>query len=183
MPANRPHQDRAAKAAAILDAAEPLFLNSGYEATTMAMVAAAAGISPNAVYWYFPGKDDLLAAILRRRQKNALTQLDARSGASFETQVKAVLAELDSVAGLTATVHERAEHSEAVADAHRAFHSGVDAQLRHGFEAAGLSEDDARRASAALIAAVEGIHLHSPTRDAAERDELILWLLGRLAGS
>ena len=64
MPANRPHVDRDAKAAEILDAAEVLLLSDGYEAMTMASVARAAGISSNAVYWYFPSKDELLAAVL-----------------------------------------------------------------------------------------------------------------------
>ncbi len=57
MPANRPHLNRDAKTAEILDAAESLLLEDGYEATTMSAIARKAGISSNAVYWYFPGKD------------------------------------------------------------------------------------------------------------------------------
>lgn len=68
MPSNRQHIDRDAKAAEILDAAESLLLSDGYEATTMAAIARGAGVSNNAVYWYFPGKDELLAAVLRRRR-------------------------------------------------------------------------------------------------------------------
>ncbi len=184
MPANRPHVDRDAKTAEILDAAETLLLRDGYEATTMASVARASSISSNAVYWYFPGKDELLAAVLRRRQEKMLARLKAGlSDAPLQEQVVAVLNELDAVANLTATVHERAEHSAAVAEVHAAFHAGVDAKLRHGFEAAGLSEKDARMASAALMTVVEGIHLHRLDRDAPARNELVLWVIKRLSGT
>jgi AcrR family transcriptional regulator len=44
----------------IAQTAERLFLEQGYEVTTMEEVAAAAGISPRSVYRYFPAKDDLL---------------------------------------------------------------------------------------------------------------------------
>lgn len=183
MPANRPHVDRDAKVAEIVDAAEALLLEEGYEATTIAAVARAAGISGNAVYWYFPSKDDLLAAVLRRRQDEAFARLEAASPASLQVRVTAVLAELDAIAGLTATIHERAEHSQAVAEVHESFHARIDAGLRRGFEAAGLAERDARMASAAVIAMVEGIHLHDDSRDAATRDELVRWAIRRLAGN
>ncbi|HSS03983.1 MAG TPA: helix-turn-helix domain-containing protein [Solirubrobacterales bacterium] len=177
MPANRPHVDREAKAAEILDAAESLLLRDGYEATTMASVARAAGISSNAVYWYFSSKDELLASVLRRRQERAVSGLKVKSAASLQKQALAVLAELDSIASLTAVVHERAEHSPAVAEVHEAFHARVDAKLREGFEAAGMAGQDAGMAAAALIAMVEGIHLHSPTRDASARNDLVLWVI------
>ena len=37
-----------------------------------------------------------------------------------------MLAQLDQVAKLTATVHERAQHSAAVAEMHEAFHAAAD---------------------------------------------------------
>ena len=177
MPANRPHKARDAKAAEILDAAEQLLLLNGFEGTTMASVARAAGISSNAVYWYFPAKDELLAAVLRHRQEQASARLKAKSTAPLQEQVLAVLAELDSIANLTAAVHERAEHSSAVAEVHRAFHAGIEANLQQGFEAEGLTEQDARLAAAALIAMVEGVHLHKPDRDASARNQLVLWAI------
>jgi AcrR family transcriptional regulator len=143
----------------------------------MASVARAAGISSNAVYWYFSSKDELLAAVLRRRQKQAFSRLEAKSAAPLQEQALAVLAELDSIASLTATVHERAEHSPAVAEVHGAFHAEIGAKLREGFETSGLAEHDASMAAAALIAMVEGIHLHSPARNASARNELVLWVI------
>ena len=179
MPANRPHLDHDSKAAQIIDAAEELLLRDGYESTTMAAIARQAGVSSNAVYWYFPGKDDLLAEVLRRRQELALARLDATSNAPSLELAPAALAELDSAANLTAAIHERAKHSAAVADVHEEFHETVNRRLRTAFAAAGLSEADARMASAAIVAIVEGIHLHDAPRDTTARDELVLWALQR----
>src|ERR1700759_4329169 len=105
MPANRSQVDHDAKAAEILDAAEALLIAGGYEATTMAAVAARAGISSNAVYWYFPGKDELFAAVLRRRRERGFPGLEER-GVPLRERALAALAELDSIANLTAAVHE-----------------------------------------------------------------------------
>jgi AcrR family transcriptional regulator len=182
MPANRPHLDHDAKAAQIAEAAESLLLRDGFESTTMAAIAGAAGVSTNAVYWYFPSKDELLAAVLSRRQEQALSRLDAGADSSLLERTRAALAELDSVASLTAAVHERAKHSDAVAEVHEDFHATVDRRLRAGFERAGLAEADARMAAAAIVAIVEGIHLHDAPHDPAARDELVLWALRRFAG-
>src|SRR5262245_21352551 len=100
MPANRTHLDRDAKAAEIVEAAEALLLRDGYETTTMGAIARRAGVSSNSVYWYFPGKDELLAAVLRRRQEQALARFDASSGAPLLELAPAALAELDAAANL-----------------------------------------------------------------------------------
>jgi AcrR family transcriptional regulator len=181
MPATRPHLDRDLKRKQILDAAEKLFLRDGYEATAMAAVARRAGVANNAVYWYFPSKDDLLAAMLRRRQERALAEIRPPT-ATLEEQVLALLAQLDQVANLTATVHERARHSAAVADMHEAFHSSADQLLRGLFRDAGLGRDDAIQAAAATMALVEGIHLHETNRDTEARNALVLWTLHCLTG-
>jgi AcrR family transcriptional regulator len=181
MPATRPHLDRDLKRKQILDAAEKLLLRNGYEATAMAEVARRAGVANNAVYWYFPSKDDLLAAVLQRRQGRALENLPARETLPPDEQALAMLAQLDQVAKLTATVHERAQHSAAVAEMHEAFHAAADQLLRSLFQDAGLDADDAAQAARAMMALVEGIHLHESDRDTAARDDLVLWTLHRLA--
>jgi AcrR family transcriptional regulator len=180
MPATRPHLDRDAKRAEILDAAEPLLLRHGYDETTMAAVAQAARVASNAVYWYFPSKDDLLAAVLRRRQERALAAVAERGDDDLEQRVSALLAQLDQVANLTASVHDRARHSDAVAEVHRAFHTAADAYLQTAFRDAGLARADATRAAGAIMAMVEGIHLHQRSRDRSARDRLIGWTLRRL---
>jgi AcrR family transcriptional regulator len=166
----------------ILDAAEKLLLRNGYEETAMAEVARGAGVANSAVYWYFPSKDDLLAAVLQRRQDRAIESLPARDTLTPDEQALALLAQLDQVAKLTATVHERAQHSAAVAEMHEAFHAAADRLLRSLFRDAGLTADDAAQAARAMMALVEGIHLHEPDRrNTAARNDLVLWTLHRLA--
>jgi AcrR family transcriptional regulator len=181
LPATRPHLDRDLKRKQILDAADGLFLRDGYEATAMAEVARRAGVANNAVYWYFPSKDDLLAAVLQRRQEQALERPLVDESRATDEQLRALLAELDRVAKLTATVHERAQHSAAVAQMHEAFHATADRLLQTLFHGAGLDSHDAAKAAEAMMALIEGIHLHQPERDTAARDDLVLWTLHRLA--
>jgi AcrR family transcriptional regulator len=51
---------------AIVRAAIQLFVENGGEPTSLEMVAAAAGVTRTAVYYYFPSKSDLLQEVLRR---------------------------------------------------------------------------------------------------------------------
>jgi AcrR family transcriptional regulator len=180
MPRNQQHIDRATKVERILDAAEELLLRDGYDATTMAAIARGAGVASNAVYWYFPGKDDLLAAVLERRLERAVTMADADSDQPIQVRAMSALAELDAVSILTTTVHERAKHSPAVATVHQAFHDVLSERAAEGLKSVGMSDGDARMAAAAIIAVVEGIHLHEPSRDPDVRNHLVGWLIQRL---
>ncbi|MCB0861775.1 MAG: TetR/AcrR family transcriptional regulator [Solirubrobacterales bacterium] len=180
MPATRTHLTRDLKRREIVDSAEELFLADGYEKTSMAAVARGAGVASNAIYWYFPGKDDLLAAVLERRLEQAIAALPDPSEASMEEQVLAVLAQLDQVARLTAAVHERSRQSEAVASVHESFHGQIDGLLRRAFRDRGLDEAESAIASEATMALVEGVHLHDQKRDTAARDRLVLWTIGRI---
>jgi AcrR family transcriptional regulator len=172
VPATRRHLDRDAKRSEILDAAETLMLRDGYQGTSMVAIARAAGVASNAVYWYFPSKDELLAAVLRRRVDREVA--DFASG-GLEERVLALLSQLDQVASLTAAVHERVGQSPAVARMHLAFHSAVERVLSEGFQDAGLTPDDARCASEAVMAMIDGVHLHDRERDPVARDRLMLW--------
>ncbi|MER5438236.1 helix-turn-helix domain-containing protein [Streptomyces sp. NPDC002790] len=53
--------------AALLDAAERLFLAKGYEQVSVRAVNAAAGMNPAAVHYHFGTKEDLVAALLQSR--------------------------------------------------------------------------------------------------------------------
>ncbi len=65
----------------VLDAALGLFLERGYEGTSMAAVAEAAGVTKPVVYACFPGKDELFRALLRREEKRVLDEIQS----AFET--------------------------------------------------------------------------------------------------
>src|SRR3954470_11015067 len=57
--------------AAVLDAAERLFLDGGYAATTVAAIAAASAVSVETIYKGFGGKLGLVRAIRERRLAGA----------------------------------------------------------------------------------------------------------------
>jgi AcrR family transcriptional regulator len=61
----------------VLDAALELFLEHGYEGTSMAAVANAAGVTKPVVYACFPSKDELFRALLRREEERILGEIQS----------------------------------------------------------------------------------------------------------
>jgi AcrR family transcriptional regulator len=61
----------------VLDAALALFLERGYEGTSMAAIADAAGVTKPVVYACFPGKDELFRALLRREEERILREIQS----------------------------------------------------------------------------------------------------------
>jgi AcrR family transcriptional regulator len=62
--------------AAILDAAEAEFIEQSYEGTSIRAIARRAEVSSALLYWFFPSKAQLFAAVLARR-------IDAEAGLIF----------------------------------------------------------------------------------------------------
>jgi AcrR family transcriptional regulator len=60
---------------AILEAAARVLIREGYARTTTNRIAAAAGISVGSLYQYFPGKDALVVALLRRHREGMVRVL------------------------------------------------------------------------------------------------------------
>jgi AcrR family transcriptional regulator len=61
----------------VLDAAFALFLEHGFEGTSMDAVARAAGVSKPVVYDCFASKEELFTALLRREETRVLGQIAA----------------------------------------------------------------------------------------------------------
>lgn len=61
-----PHPPRPDKEQSILDAAEPLFAQYGFEGVSLDSIAVAAGISRHNLLYYFPSKDALYRKVLDR---------------------------------------------------------------------------------------------------------------------
>ena len=59
----------------VLDAALTLFLEHGYEGTSMDAIAAAAGVTKPVVYDCFPSKDELFKELLRREERRVLGEI------------------------------------------------------------------------------------------------------------
>lgn len=61
----------------ILSAAFVLFQESGYEGTSVNRIARSAGMTPAAIYWHFPSKQDLLAEMLKSMYERSYAELRA----------------------------------------------------------------------------------------------------------
>ncbi len=61
----------------VLDAALELFLESGYQGTSMEAIARAAGVTKPVVYACFPGKDELFRALLAREEERILGEIQS----------------------------------------------------------------------------------------------------------
>jgi len=82
----------AGRAEQILQAAAHLFATRGYGATSIDDIGAAAGVSGPAIYWHFPGKQALLAAMLTRVSEELLA--GGLECAATSTDAEALLAAL-----------------------------------------------------------------------------------------
>jgi len=61
----------------IVEAADRLFYEQGFEATSFADLAAAVGLSRGNFYYHFKTKDEILAAVISLRLENTRAMLDA----------------------------------------------------------------------------------------------------------
>ena len=82
-----PNRRGARSREAVLDAAERLMAEHGYEAATVAALVEEAGIPPSSIYHYFGSKEGVLLAVMERgaeRFFEALPDLDRRPGTQAE---------------------------------------------------------------------------------------------------
>jgi AcrR family transcriptional regulator len=88
----------------VLDAALELFLENGYQGTSMEAIARAAGVTKPVVYACFPGKDELFRALLAREEERILGEIRAAFANADLSDPEATLVEgftgfLNAVAG------------------------------------------------------------------------------------
>ena len=79
----------------ILEAAAACFAQRGFHQTTMHHICQQAELSPGAVYRYFPGKEDIIAAMVSERRREGIAMIRAVVQEQNET-----LAVLDKLADL-----------------------------------------------------------------------------------
>lgn len=79
----------------ILEVAAGLFVENGFAATSMAMVASSVGLTKASLYHHFPGKEALFAACVTEGISDQLSALEALAGNAQtdpESKMRAVLA-------------------------------------------------------------------------------------------
>lgn len=160
MPRNRRPRDREEKRQEIVDAAAALFTELGFEQTSMARIAQAAGVTPTTIYWYVADKDALLVAVLDHLLADALQRFAQEDHDSLVDQVLWALDRLQRHRNLVNVVHTRSEISAAVAEWHHGFHALVDAIVIDDLTARGIADQDSRTIAQLTTFAVEGLLAH-----------------------
>jgi AcrR family transcriptional regulator len=115
MPKTRPAQSRDKKMSEILAAAEKRLRGGGYEALSVAALARELGLAQNAIYWYFPSKDELFVATLDRM----LEKIGARKPSKRVGELERILWFTDQfqvISGVRGAINDRAGHSAVVAE-------------------------------------------------------------------
>ncbi|MGE4428134.1 MAG: TetR/AcrR family transcriptional regulator [Solirubrobacteraceae bacterium] len=95
-------EHRSRQHAALLDAAEELLVESGYEGLTFAALGARTGLARNSVYRYFSGREDIVAQVCERELPDWLEtlRLELAAGDDRESRVEAfVTVQLRLIAG------------------------------------------------------------------------------------
>jgi AcrR family transcriptional regulator len=94
----------------LLDAAARVLIREGYSRTTTNRVAQEAGVSVGSLYQYFPSKDAIVVALLRRHRQAMLevlaTQLAGIDQAPVETAVREVIRAVLKAHGVNPRLHK-----------------------------------------------------------------------------
>ncbi len=165
MPRNRHDQTKQAKSDEILAAASSLFVTEGYDGASMGKIAAAAGLTPNTLYWYFGDKDELFVAVADLYLDLLLQQHATVAEQPLAEQFVWLIDNVRPVRHLVATVHARVARSARIAEWHSGFHSQLEALFEDQLtiEISGARRD----AEAAVITfAIEGAITHDLSADA-----------------
>lgn len=167
--------DREQKRKEIVSVAGSLFLQGGYEATTITRIAEQMNVAPNTLYWYFADKDALLIAVLDELINESLREYERRRRSSLESQLLWLLELFSVTRGLIASVHARVEVSESVRDWHDGSHRMFEAVIEEQLRSRGLARGHEAHAAKATMFLIEGIHEHRLS--SKEVRSLIRWLV------
>lgn len=176
MPRTRPAESRDEKMDEILALAERRLREGGYQALSVAAIARELGLAQNAIYWYFPAKDELFVAAMRRM----LARIAARKPSKEVGDLERILwftDQFEALSGLRGAIGDRAPSSPVVAE----FAAELDALLSRMLSNVlrdHVAEDELPLAVEAFRAAVDGTFVKG--LDKRSRRELLTFTLERL---
>ena len=160
-------------------AAARLFLENGYEATSMARIAQALEVAPNTLYWYYPSKDELLVGVLNHLLSKSLQQLPSISRLPLQEQMEWVLGNFEQLKSLVTTVHARLEQSEVIRGWHERFHQLLESGVIYSLMGKGISRERAAMLAAVATFLVEGLLVHP--HSGQERRDILNWFASSVA--
>jgi AcrR family transcriptional regulator len=169
---------REAKVEEILRLAQRRLSEDGYGGLSVAAIARELGLAQNAIYWYFPSKDELFVAVLRRM----LSGIAARKPRGNVDQRERILwfaDQLEPLSRLRPTLRERARQSKVAAEFLEELESLLSRMLSNALHGEGVSREDLRLAVETLRATVEGAYVKGMSR--AKRRQVLSFVLDRLS--
>jgi TetR/AcrR family transcriptional regulator, repressor of the mexAB-oprM multidrug resistance operon len=168
--------DRDEKIEQILAAAQAQLREAGYERFSVAALARELGIAQNAVYWYFPSKDELVVATVEAMLRD-IVQRKPPARVGLERQVLWFVDQLAELSELRGALAYRAVHSEVVADFLARSNDQLRRLLTHALEAHVVS-GDLDVAVDVFLAAAHGTYVEGLT--SKRRREVLSYLLAAL---
>lgn len=169
MARNKREQDKNSKRAEIVAAARRLFLEEGYEASSMTRIATAAGVAANTIYWYFADKDDVLVAVLDAEFADAMAAYLQHPFPDVTARMLWVVQQLMRVSRLVGTVHARVAASPVVAQWHDRFHAIAEGMVRTELQEQGLAAARIDALVKIWVFTVEGLLAHPVSTDEQRR--------------
>lgn len=122
MPKNRQSVPKDERQGELLAAATQLFLSQGYDGTKMADIGESAGVTRANLYWYFPSKDHVFAAVMDRVLQDELAKLTSEHSRATPAQRLVLgLEDMKWSRPLHVEMHGRLVHSPEIAAAHDRF--------------------------------------------------------------
>ncbi|GAB2666832.1 TetR/AcrR family transcriptional regulator [Kribbella swartbergensis] len=117
---SHPVQGRNTKRQAIIETAERLFAECGYDATSTARIAQEAGVPTGLVFYHFATKQDLLLAVVHERARPAEVLRAAARGRSLHRRLRSVVTvmyqQLERDRSVRIIVFREAQASPEIAD-------------------------------------------------------------------
>lgn len=177
MPKTRTKLDREAKVEEILELAERRLQEGGYEDLSVAALARELGLAQNAIYWYFPSKDDLFVAVLRRMLEDVAAR-KPRANVGHRQRILWFTDQLEPLSRLRPALRERAQRSEVAAEFLAELEALLSRMLSNALRGEGVPEKDLPLAVEAFRAAVEGTYAKQMSRP--RRRKVLGYVLDRL---
>ena len=174
MPKNRQQIPREERSDELLAVATELFLQHGYDGTTMAAISAAAGVAPANVYWYFPSKDDIFAAVMDRRLGREMRALEheLREVDALSALLRG-LSDMRAFRSLHYAMHARMLKSSAVRESHEKFLAWVRGNVARAVDERGGAVDKEMFCDVA-VALFEGANVYDG--DTRPAHDMIIFL-------
>jgi AcrR family transcriptional regulator len=177
MPKTRTALDRDAKVEEIVALAERRLEEDGYAGLSVAALARQLGLAQNAIYWYFPSKDHLFVAVLRRMLAQVAERKPRGKGGQRE-RILWFADQLEPLSRLRPTLRERATQSEVAAEFLEELESLLSRMLTGALRDEGVAEADLPLAVEAFRATVEGTYVKAMPR--SKRRKTLAFVLDRL---